>query len=700
MNFLKNFKIRTKLLASTGLTILLFLIALGIFLQSLNSTSRGYSQVISEELETVSLAKELHVQMLESRRSEKDFLARLDMKYLERVEKHIAALQGTATQINSLAQRDGAEEIAELASQVKELAGHYHAAFEAVVKGQQKKGLDHKSGLQGQFANAASQLMGLAGIFDEQLARLLALRRYEKNYLLRHDQQYVKKVHEQLIVVHDSLLEISWDKDTKDRTEAAVASYKRAFDALVAEDGRAKGLMAEMTQATHAIEPLVGKITTLAHELGRERISITEHSVRQAARMALIVAVLALVAGLILSFYIANVISRPLQNVVTIIKGIAKGDFSTKLTADSKDETGMIIRAMGTMVANLNSKAELANKIANKDLRDDVELASDRDSLGHSLQAMTDNLNQVINEINVAAEQIASGSGQVADASQALSQGATEQAASLEQITSSMTEMASQTKNNAENAGQANNLAEETREAAQRGHGQMQDMVTAMGEISQSGQSISKIIKTIDEIAFQTNLLALNAAVEAARAGRHGKGFAVVAEEVRNLAARSAKAAKETAELIEGSVEKTNNGSEIANRTADALDEIVTSVGKVTDLVAEIAAASSEQAEGIGQVNIGISQVDQVTQQNTANAEEGASAAEELSSQAEQLKEMMSCFRIKGQASAGGPRQLSSFSGPEAYGREQPQFSAPPIPAKTVKPADVIDLDDQEFGKF
>jgi methyl-accepting chemotaxis protein len=241
----------------------------------------------------------------------------------------------------------------------------------------------------------------------------------------------------------------------------------------------------------------------------------------------------------------------------------------------------------------------------------------------------------------------------------------------MEEISASMTEMASQTSATAGNATTATNLAQQARSSAEQGNTQMAEMVKAMAAIKQSGQDISGIIKTIDEIAFQTNLLALNAAVEAARAGQHGKGFAVVAEEVRNLAARSAKAAKETSDLIAGSVRVTEEGARIAEETARHLEEIVGGATKVSQLVAEMAEASSGQAEGINQVNLGLQQIDQVTQQNTASAEEVASAAEELASQAITLKAMLGRFQLENTttwqhaALPERPRQQARSEAPE-----------------------------------
>jgi methyl-accepting chemotaxis protein len=253
--------------------------------------------------------------------------------------------------------------------------------------------------------------------------------------------------------------------------------------------------------------------------------------------------------------------------------------------------------------------------------------------------SITKPIKRIITSLTEGSEQVASASGQVASASQSLAEGATEQAAGLEETSSSLEEMSSMTKQNADNAQQANTLAGQSKAAAQEGTEAMGRMSRAIADIQKSADETAKIIKVIDEIAFQTNLLALNAAVEAARAGEAGKGFAVVAEEVRNLAMRSAEAAKNTARMIEESVKNSENGVEIATEVSKVLNEIAASVGKTTDLVGEIAAASKEQAQGIDQVNTEVAQMDKVTQQNAANAEESASASEELSAQAESMNQ-------------------------------------------------------------
>ncbi len=322
-------------------------------------------------------------------------------------------------------------------------------------------------------------------------------------------------------------------------------------------------------------------------------------------------------------------------------------------------------------------------------------------------------IGRIITALSEGADQTSSAAAQVSSASQQLSQGATEQAASLEETSSSLDELNSMTRQNADSAAKANQLAQEARTGAEGGNKAMQEMQAAMNAINESSDKIAKIIKTIEEIAFQTNLLALNAAVEAARAGEHGKGFAVVAEEVRNLAKRSAQAAKDTASLIEENIDKAKNGTTIAGKVGEALSSIMTNAKKVADIITEISSASKEQSEGISQVTNAVSQMDQVTQQNASAAEETASSSEELSSQAEALKGTV--VELQGLVKGAAAVHLEAMSAPvavhndrrkpvamlahapqrakNAVRRADPKANAEP---KVVKPEDVIPLDEKD----
>jgi methyl-accepting chemotaxis protein len=332
---------------------------------------------------------------------------------------------------------------------------------------------------------------------------------------------------------------------------------------------------------------------------------------------------------------------------------------------------------------------QLANELANGNYDVTTTVRSDQDTMNIYLNKMLEQTNHVLREINDGVGQVATGSGEVTNAAQSLSNGAQEAAASLEEITASMGEISGQTKKNAESAGQARDLANKASGAAAEGQQALKEMTSAMERITHHSSEIQRVIKVIDDIAFQTNLLALNAAVEAARAGQHGKGFAVVAEEVRNLASRSAKAARETSELIAKSGHEIEKGGEVASHTAGVLDTIVVQIKQTTSLVGGIAVASNEQAQGVNQVTIGLQQIDSVTQQNTAAAEESASAANEMSSMATSLKRLVGQFRLRGQSGGNRAAVQAAPCPPPSQEYDVPprqEYSAPPRQERSAPP--------------
>jgi methyl-accepting chemotaxis protein len=404
------------------------------------------------------------------------------------------------------------------------------------------------------------------------------------------------------------------------------------------------------------------------------------------------------------------------SDVNRLIEGAISGDFSIR--ADISRHKGTFLKIVTGMNETLNAITspileviKILEQMSEGDLSQIMQgnFTGDHARIMETLNQSLASLNNILIRVEASIEQVTSGSRQVSEASQSVSQGATEQASALEEISASMSEIAAQSRQNADSAGQASQLSQAAREAAGLGNKQMNLMLKAMEEINNSSNQISKIIKVIDEIAFQTNLLALNAAVEAARAGVHGRGFAVVAEEVRNLAQRSAKAAKETSELIEGSVDKAANGARIARETDDALSKIINGISKVNDLVGEISTSSREQVAGLEQISQGLSQIDQVTQSSAANAEESASASDELHGQAQQLREMINGFKLRYDnitADLDMPEDVPSKPAPKlrkpalsetvlhgANGNNGNRFGIKHPPSE-------INLDDDDFGNF
>ena len=359
-----------------------------------------------------------------------------------------------------------------------------------------------------------------------------------------------------------------------------------------------------------------------------------------------------------------DAILAPISETLLVLQDVAAGNLQHMVTGDYKGGHAQTKDALNNTITHLRDViadiSRVLTAIADGDLTvnaDEAKYLGDFTAIKDATNSITYKLRDVMKGLNDSSEQVANGSRQLSEAAQTLANGSTQQASAIQQLTATVSDIANQTSHNAENAREASRLATGVKSSAERGDGQMKEMLVSMDEINESSANISKIIKVIDDIAFQTNILALNAAVEAARAGVHGKGFAVVADEVRSLAAKSAAAASETTALIEGSISKVEAGTKIANETAEALAEIVEGIGKTADLVDSIASASGEQAVGINEVNKGIEQVSQVVQSNSATAEESAASSEELYGQADMLKKMVAAFHVDSRKGGAAPAQ-------------------------------------------
>jgi methyl-accepting chemotaxis protein len=399
------------------------------------------------------------------------------------------------------------------------------------------------------------------------------------------------------------LKEISQARDYYNVQKAAVAKAKEANNV----DEATRILEQSFVPASAKYQDLLRDLLALQRQEIDDGAARVDHAAATSFRLQLALTIFLALLVVVCGFALKSAIVGPLSSAIAVARRVAKGDLTADIRVTSKDEAGQLLEA---------------------------------------LREMNNALRALVTDVTAGASAIASASGEIAQGNLDLSSRTEQQASSLEETASSMEELTSTVKQNADNARQANQLAMVASDTAAKGGAVVSEVVDTMASINESSKKIVDIITVIDGIAFQTNILALNAAVEAARAGEQGRGFAVVAAEVRNLAQRSATAAKEIKALIDDSVDKVGNGSKLVTQAGETMEEIVASIGRVTDIMGEITAATQEQTSGIEQINQAIGQMDQTTQQNASLVEEAAAASEAMQKQAGELANAVRVFKI------------------------------------------------------
>ncbi len=693
---MSKMRLSYKLTASFASILLLLIIITFVYQWLVSSTTSSYNELIKHEVAMANYAQKIEAKMLQARRNEKDFLLRLNLKYLGKHEKTMTALKAEAEGLRKLAVEAENNQFEQDAKLITQYANNYQNSFKEIVESWKHKGLTHKDGLQGHFRKTVKtlekEMSGYKNAGDVYFTYLM-LRRYEKDYVRTNRDKYKKRFIDWADRLQKGITKGKFTPEITSSLQTGAKQYQK-WGAKIIRDNNYTGYFetksfkdsyAGIRKAAHDIEDVLKKIWIpgITEELLMLRRAEKDYLLRSEAKyIGKVDKLISKLKGM----YAKNGLDKDLVDTAIPMLNEYLKSFN-QLVAENgkiKDLTAQMRSAVHQIEPIVAKVASTSNKRVK-----DISLATtnNADKWGNTVviiaiiiiflaiglvyilvQSINKPIMSLVDKLNAGAQQLKGASQQISSSSQQLAEGANEQAASIEETMASLSELSSTTENNAKNAREANTLADESAGEAQRGRDAMGNMEQAINQIKASSDETERIIKTIDEIAFQTNLLALNAAVEAARAGDAGKGFAVVAEEVRNLAQRSAHASKNTSELIQEVRANSENGVAVTNSVSKILSTIVSKVDSLKGIINEVSASSDEQARGISDITAAVGQMDKVTQLNASNSEETAASSEELSSQAtEQEREVQVLNEmIRGEDAANnmtdGPIELKVHS--------------------------------------
>jgi len=575
-------KLKQRLLLTSLTILILFGLTAAVLIINLLGTGRGYRSLINQGIEKQILSLEISKHMLQARRSEKDFLLRLDLSYTGKVQESVQSLDAAAVELGKLENATSPEDTK--AGKIRNNAEVYLQNFEKLVEGWKRAGLDHESGLQGNFRTSAHELE--AGIPDDLMVDYLMMRRHEKDYLLRRDPKYISQLDE---VYNKFVTNLGTGNPGLVKL---LNSYQKDFHSLVEIHRTIDEDIEQMRTAVHKIEPLIDEVIN---------VSLNERTDMETR-------ILSKVRSTILLSILLILFSSAL--IITLL-------------------SLMVRRVFFDVGAEPSEVSDIASRISRGDLTSTFR-AGENKGIYHDIHLMNEKLREIVGTTMTASRDVSSGSMQLSSSAQLLSTSAEEQASSMEEVASSIEEITSNVDQNNTNSHLAGQMTKELVSRIRQSNEAVLATKKAMDKITEK-------IGIISEIAGSTNMLALNAAIEAARAGQAGKGFAVVSSEVRKLAERSQVAADEI-ELI--SIES----GTIAAGAEEQISSLLPEVEKTNDLVTEIRASGDEQLKGMHQIQRALNDLDSVTQQNAASAEEISSTSEELQAQAESLTGIVSFF--------------------------------------------------------